>query len=629
MKATRVVYLCFICMAAAAVLLLPGSRLSAESGSEVQASKPDATSWKSIDDLPANVRSHVDALYAARSRKFTALDDKIEKFSVSKLTVPEAVAELSNQANVICGIEVVPWQSNSTELKSVVLPQVSLSVENTTPRRILDKLISLDRTFVWVEDSGIANVVMRSAYKSPTYPFNLTIDEFSVAGSPYSNAFIGEPHVWGLFQLPQVSPALPIGISGKWPTKFEPQVTLDEHGVCVRKIVNDVARQVGMSWSLVWHDAPGSTSGKSGAMFWMIPKVWVGLSADWKGTDADEADGDANKPKFTDGLPEMRSTVLFTIPWGDSWGNIKYAPVEQLSEADYRGPSAMLVDTRGGVYIFDAWQRRLQRFGPKGQWVAGAQLQANIGEIECMVLGSATAGDDATVVVADNAGYIASIDKMGKTADAARTTQMLKGVIARGTTVHRIGASSPGGIFVEESGIGDRLPYVRYFDLGGVYDHRIEVVDLVYSSPYYYGLALDRTASALYTNPESGSLILLEIDAGAGGGVVRKEIPINIPQIKDNGSRWHLIGAGRLYGSVFYLSKSYPMSAGAEVYAVTEKGDVVGVAKVGIAGQVDSDSYLKHWRHLTSVAWNGDMYLGIPSKQGFVIVKYDSPVAKQ
>lgn len=332
---------------------------------------------------------------------------------------------------------------------------------------------------------------------------------------------------------------------------------------------------------------------------------------------------------FADGLREMRSTVLFTIPWGDSWGNIKYVPVEQLSEADYRGPSAMLADTRGGIYILDAWQRRLQRFGPKGQWEACAQLPANIGEIECMVLGSTTDGDDATVVVADDAGYIASIDKMGKTADAARTTQMLKGVIASGTTVHRIGANSPGGIFVEESGIGDRLPYVRYFDLGGVYDHRIEVVDLVYSSPYYYGLALDRTASALYANPESGSLMLREIDAGAGGGVVRTEIPINIPQIKDKGSRWHLIGSGRLYGSVFYLSKSYPISAGAEVYAVTEKGDVVGVAKVGIPGQTDSDSYLKHWRHLTSVAWNGDMYLGIPSKQGFVIVKYDSPVAKQ
>lgn len=267
----------------------PGGRSSAESGSEAQTSKPDATSWKSIDDLPANIRSHVDALYAARSRKFTALDGKIEKFSVSKLTVPEAVAELSNQANVICGIEVVSWQSSPTELKSVVLPQVSLSVENTTPRRILDKLISLDQTFVWGEDSGIANVVMRSAYNSPAYPFNLTIDEFSVAGSPYSNAFIGEPHVWGLFQLPQVSPALPIGMSGKWPTKFEPQVTLDAHGACVRKIVNEVARQVGMSWSLVWHDAPRSTPGKSGAMFWMIPKVWVGLSADWKGTGADEA----------------------------------------------------------------------------------------------------------------------------------------------------------------------------------------------------------------------------------------------------------------------------------------------------------------------------------------------------
>ncbi len=90
-----------------------------------------------------------------------------------------------------------------------------MSLQVTTPRQILDNLISLDNTFVWVEDHGFANIIMRSAYDSPTYPLNLNVAGFTVEDKPYLQAFLGAPGEWGLFQLPQVSPTLPVMLDNK------------------------------------------------------------------------------------------------------------------------------------------------------------------------------------------------------------------------------------------------------------------------------------------------------------------------------------------------------------------------------------------------------------------------------
>ena len=339
------------------LLFLLCGQVWAESTTETQTVVTDESPWKSIDDLPPNIRIHVDALYAARNRKFTALDGKVEKFSVDQLTVPDAVAKLSNDNNVLCGIEVIPWQSSSKELKSFVLPRVSLSLENTTPRQILNKLISLDPTFTWVEDQGIANVIIRSAYDSPTYPLNLTVDKFSVTDRPYSNVFIGQPHVWGLFQLPQVAPAIPIGHTGKWPTKFEPQVTFEMRGASVRKITNRVAREVGMSWSLVWNDCLPPERGKSTAMFWMIPNVWVGLRNGWKGLDTSTT-GDSGETQtvVTDESPwKSHVDALYaaqrppSMQWQfDSSGNMVYKVMALPDAGAYVAVSCNSSDTAPG-----------------------------------------------------------------------------------------------------------------------------------------------------------------------------------------------------------------------------------------------------------------------------------------
>lgn len=281
---TRSLQFCTLCIAVLVCVFLFYSHADAEGAIETQMIRPDESPWKSIDDLPPNIRAHVDALFAARDRTFTALDGKVESFSVDQVTIPEAVAKLSNDNNVLCGIELIPWQTKSTEIKSFALPKISLSVQDTTPRQILDKLTFLDPTFVWVEDQGIANVVIRSAYNCPLYPLNLTVDKFSVTDRPYSMVFFPALlNTIGLFELPQVSPALHIGHASKWPANLEPKVTFEMSGVSVRKIVNRVAQNVGMSWSLVWNDSPPPESWRSMAMFWMIPKVYIGLSESWIG----------------------------------------------------------------------------------------------------------------------------------------------------------------------------------------------------------------------------------------------------------------------------------------------------------------------------------------------------------
>ncbi len=99
---------------------LSGTAWSA--GEDAPATEPagaDESQWRTIDDLPGLVRQRVDALYAGIGRKFTALDGKVEKYFVDQLTVPEAVAKLSRDYDVLCGIELIPWPAGSRRAKGL------------------------------------------------------------------------------------------------------------------------------------------------------------------------------------------------------------------------------------------------------------------------------------------------------------------------------------------------------------------------------------------------------------------------------------------------------------------------------------------------------------------------------
>lgn len=241
--------------------------------------------YQSIEELPSVLRQRIDELHEARERDFTSLDGTIADFTITDVTVAEGVAQLGNNYNLLCGIEVIPWPGSPDGLAPALLQNVSLSLQQTTPRQILDKLISLDPTFTWVENEGVANVVMRQAYESPDYPLNKRIAHFKVDDRPYTMVFGGPYLPAGLFQLPQVSESLVFGSSGRWPREFEPLVSLDIIDATVRVITNQVARRVGMPWSAVLCKTP---SGEPWVSFHMHPRIPVPRCSQEPVTDANQ-----------------------------------------------------------------------------------------------------------------------------------------------------------------------------------------------------------------------------------------------------------------------------------------------------------------------------------------------------
>jgi hypothetical protein len=227
--------------------------------------------YQSVEELPASLRQRIEVLHAAKGRRFTPLDGIIERFSIREETVPQAVAKLCNDHTVICGLEVVPWPSTSQDPVLRNLKRFSVSFEKASPRQILDSLVSKDPAFLWVEERGIANVVPTKAYNSPAYPLNKKIPQFEVEDRPYTMVFAGVVYpAPALFGLPEVQEALPIGGSGRWPREFEPQVSVHAQDKTVREIINEVARQVGMAWSLA---SCVQRNGEDLAAFRMHPHV--------------------------------------------------------------------------------------------------------------------------------------------------------------------------------------------------------------------------------------------------------------------------------------------------------------------------------------------------------------------
>jgi len=259
-----------------ALLLLPfgGSvRADQEAVVGISGGSGDGPQYRSIDDLPANIRQRVDELYAARNRKFTSLDGVVPEFSVAEVNVAEAVAKLSNEHNVLCGIEVVPWPADPKKLSGFTLQKVSLCLRNATPRQILNNLVLLDPTFAWVEDRGIANVVMRQALESPTYPLNIRLPAFHAKGRPYSTVFVGEPP--SLLGLAEIVDRIAIGTVAGWPREFEPPVTVDAVNATPRQIINQVARELGMSWTVVWMGTDPDQTGRPWAHLFMVPHIEI------------------------------------------------------------------------------------------------------------------------------------------------------------------------------------------------------------------------------------------------------------------------------------------------------------------------------------------------------------------
>jgi len=227
--------------------------------------------WKSKEDLPGSLRHRIEELHAAKDRIFTPLDGTVEDFSVTELPVPAAVAQLSNDCNMLCGIEIIPWPVSPEGVTSVPVWRISLSMQHATPRQILDKLVSMDPNFIWFEDQGIANLVMREAYEDPDYPLNRRIPHFQVKDRPLTRVFFAPRDT--LFGLPEVRESLAFGGGARWPLEFEPRVSVDAIDSTPRQIINMVARKVGMSWSAMACRGCELVNGRQRVGFRMHPEM--------------------------------------------------------------------------------------------------------------------------------------------------------------------------------------------------------------------------------------------------------------------------------------------------------------------------------------------------------------------
>jgi hypothetical protein len=321
----------------------------------------------------------------------------------------------------------------------------------------------------------------------------------------------------------------------------------------------------------------------------------------------------------------LTGETIFTILWGDGWGQLKFIPESQLNEGMYYGPAVMGVGPDGNIYVYDPVPRRLQSFLPGGKFDTGAEFGPGLGNVVTVVFGGSKPGDRPPIFVADDRGYIAELNKFGPQAGPASYTQVVKSAVRDGMRLYRLGAATLGPKYVQEGGFRE-VPYIQCYD-GDRYLRRFNATDLVALSSRYYSLDLDRQGEALYVNSK-GQLVVQEIDANEAE--ILREIPLTLPQLGEKQARWHMIGAGvRGLEHVFFFAPHWPVGPDDEICIVSEKGNALGTAKVAIPGGKDRGRYLKLWHHLAAVDFFGNLYLAIPDDKGLAIVRYKLPAAGQ
>jgi len=317
----------------------------------------------------------------------------------------------------------------------------------------------------------------------------------------------------------------------------------------------------------------------------------------------------------------LTGEIAFTIPWGEGWGRLTFIPEAELGEGMYYGPSAMVVAPDGSLYVYDPAMRRIQSFDPGGKFITGAELGPGIGSVVSLTFGPDKSGSLPALIVADDSGYIAKLDKFGPDPGRASCTQLLKGIICDGWILSGVGAATPGATFVQGRGTFE-VPYILCYDADR-YRRRFNATDLVPLTPRYYALALDRNGTGVYTSAD-GQFVIQEIDGYEMQ--VSREIPINPPAPIVKGRRWTLIGASaRGLETVFFLATHSNPAPDEQIYLVSETGNVLGMAKAAIPGGKNPGQYLRHWMRLTSVNYHGDLYVAIPDDKGLVVVRYKPP----
>jgi hypothetical protein len=231
-------------------------------------------------EAPKGVRlpflSTLQQLWNARERTIADLDSVIEKFEVRDEDVPTAVGRLANEHNVLCGIAVLPWPRN-TAAPSPGPPfkYVRNSFACARVRDILDRLVVSDPSFEWREADGVVNLALRGTFDNPGHPLNQVIPEFDVRDVPYPIALHGYPG-WPVEALSSLDWAkgLDVGCASSGPGPYEyPPVTLSARQQSPLQIINEMARQLRLSWIIFDRKLVGE------------PTVWLQMGLELPATD--------------------------------------------------------------------------------------------------------------------------------------------------------------------------------------------------------------------------------------------------------------------------------------------------------------------------------------------------------
>jgi len=212
---------------------------------------------KQIDAEGMPFKSTLQRTWDAMDRTPPTLSSVIERFDVTRETIPSAVVRLANEQGVLCGFYLVPWPEAQPGTSEPFI-SVSATFQDATLAQILDALVSLDPRFTWWEERGVINVALASAVDHSAHPLNVRLPLFAADEVPYLLALFAGGDCRDritpapLFEELYLTTGLLVGMAGSGPRlELYPPVTVTAESWTTVEILNEIAWQLKLPWYIV------------------------------------------------------------------------------------------------------------------------------------------------------------------------------------------------------------------------------------------------------------------------------------------------------------------------------------------------------------------------------------------
>jgi len=199
------------------------------------------------------------------------LDLPIQVFRVEQLTVPEAVMMLGNAIDErYRGARIVPYGLCCPHDPSEG-QRVSLHLQDTSLRRILDELTAADPTYTWENDQGVVNIHPRQPNDPVAQILQRQVKRFCLLDAPVSEVLAAWLEAG--WQQPGDPPIFPMA---KWsPRPDKIFLSVVEEGTTVQHLLNTIVGLAQHVW-LLTPTAKGDTVTLSIGKGFGIPAEIVG-----------------------------------------------------------------------------------------------------------------------------------------------------------------------------------------------------------------------------------------------------------------------------------------------------------------------------------------------------------------